>query len=229
MKSLLFLSALAWAFTACAQQDLSVDQFQQKIAAKNIQILDVRTAGEYNSGYIKDAFQADWTNQSQFFDRVQHLDKSKPVYVYCASGGRSAAAVAALREKGFTAFNMSGGMMAWKRAGKPVEGVSESGKLSPADYQSITRKATLVLVDFGAVWCPPCKKMEPVVAELKKKELVTFVNVDGGVNTQVMEAQQVEALPTFILYKNGKEVWRKQGLVKLAEFEDAIRMAKAGK
>ena len=229
MKSLSFLIALAWAFTACAQQDLSVDQFQQKIAAKNIQILDVRTAGEYNSGYIKDAFQADWTNQSQFFDRVQHLDKSKPVYVYCASGGRSASAVAALKQKGYTAYNMSGGMIAWKRAGKPVEGVSESGKLSPADYQSITRKAPLVLVDFGAVWCPPCKKMEPVVAELKKKELVTFVNVDGGVNTQVMEAQQVEALPTFILYKNGKEIWRKQGLVKLTEFEDAIRMANAGK
>jgi thiol-disulfide isomerase/thioredoxin len=124
---------------------------------------------------------------------------------------------------------MSGGMIAWKRAGKPVKGVSESGKLSSAAYTSLTRKAPLVLVDFGAVWCPPCKKMEPVVAELKKKNLVTFINVDGGVNTQVMEAQQVEALPTFILYNNGKEVWRKQGIVKLAEFEEAIRSAKSGK
>ncbi|MEY3437170.1 MAG: hypothetical protein RL335_1626, partial [Bacteroidota bacterium] len=202
------------------------NQFQLKIAERHVQLLDVRTIGEYNSGYIKNAFQADWTNQVQFFDRTQYLDKSKPVYVYCASGGRSAAATIALREKGFIAYNLSGGMIAWKRAGKPVEGVSMAGKLSATEYKRIIDQADLVLVDFGAVWCPPCKKMEPVVAELNKKKIVSIANVDGAVNTELLESSKVEAFPTFILYKKGKEVWRKQGIVTLAEFESVIKSTK---
>lgn len=209
---------------ACGQQqDLDPNVFQQKIAEKGIQLLDVRTIGEYNSGYIKNAFQADWMNQAQFFDRTQHLDKSKPVYVYCASGGRSGAAAAALRSKGFTAYNMSGGMIAWKRAGKPVEGVSMAGKLSAGDYKGIINQSDMVLVDFGAIWCPPCKKMEPVVADLNKKKIVSIANVDGAVNTELLESTKVEAFPTFILYKKGKEVWRKQGIVSLEEFEKVIK------
>ena len=92
IKSILSIFSVCVVLVACGQQqDLDPNQFQQKIADKGIQLLDVRTIGEYNSGYIKNAFQADWTNQAQFFDRTQHLDKSKPVYVYCASGGRSSA------------------------------------------------------------------------------------------------------------------------------------------
>ena len=227
IKSILSIFSVCVVLVACGQQqDLDPNQFQQKIDDKGIQLLDVRTIGEYNSGYIKNAFQADWTNQAQFFDRTQHLDKSKPVYVYCASGGRSSAAVAALRAKGFTAYNMSGGMIAWKRAGKPVEGVSMAGKLSAGDYKGIINQADMVLVDFGAVWCPPCKKMEPVVADLNKKKIVSIANVDGAVNTELLEATKVEAFPTFILYKKGKEVWRKQGIVRLEEFEKAIKSNK---
>lgn len=227
IKSILSIVSCCIVLIACGQQqDLDANQFQQKIAEKGIQLLDVRTIGEYNSGYIKNAFQADWTNPTQFFDRTQHLDKSKPVYVYCASGGRSGAAVDALQAKGFTAFNLSGGMIAWKRAGKPVEGVSMAGKLSASEYIGIINQADLVLVDFGAVWCPPCKKMEPVVADLNKKKIVSIANVDGAVNNELLERTNVEAFPTFILYKKGKEIWRKQGIVTLAEFESVIKSNK---
>ncbi len=220
-----FLFAFLFLILNCtpAQHSLNLDEFQKKISEKGTQILDVRTMGEYNSGYLKNALQADWNNRAQFDDRTQHLDKSRPVYVYCASGVRSAAAAAALREKGFTAINMEGGLNAWKKAAKPVEGATDKGKISASEYQKYSNVKGLVLIDFGAPWCPPCKKMEPVIAELKKKNGVVVQYVDGGANTDLMNQQKVEALPTFILYKNGKEVWRKQGIVSLEEFEQLLK------
>lgn len=226
IKSILSLVAVLVSSFVFAQQDLDVNAFQQQIAEKNIQLLDVRTIGEYNSGFIKNALQADWTNQAQFVDRTQYLDKSKPVYVYCASGGRSGAAVAALRAKGFTAYNLAGGITAWKRASKPVEGLSMAGKISASDYTALIKQADLVLIDFGAQWCPPCKKMEPTIAALKSKKIASVQYVDGGVNTDLMSVANVEAFPTFILYKKGKEVWRKQGIVSLEEFEKVIKSTK---
>jgi rhodanese-related sulfurtransferase len=202
---------------------VSIDEFEKVIKTGTVQILDVRTAGEYNSGYIKNSLQADWNNRAQFDDRTQHLDKSKPVYVYCASGVRSDRAASALRAKGFTAINMEGGLNAWKKAGKPIEGATNEGKISNDQYLKYTAQQGLVLIDFGAVWCPPCKKMEPVIAEVKKKGGVTVQYVDGGANADLMNQYKIEAMPTFILYKDGKEVWRKQGIVTLDEFEQVFK------
>jgi thiol-disulfide isomerase/thioredoxin len=118
---------------------------------------------------------------------------------------------------------MAGGLNAWKKAGKPVEGATDVGKISTAEYEKQIGAKGLVLVDFGAPWCPPCKKMEPVVAEVKKNPSVTVRFVDGGANADLMNSQRVDAMPTFILFKNGKEVWRKQGVVSLEEFEKVIK------
>ena len=106
-----------------AQQpnQLTTDDFENRIKQPGIQLLDVRTSEEYQSGHLKDAFLADWTNKKQFIKNVQALDKSKPIYTYCFSGVRSNSASAWLRENGFTAYNLNGGIAAWKQAGKPVE------------------------------------------------------------------------------------------------------------
>jgi len=205
-----------------AQNSVKVDQFEKAISEKNVQVLDVRTMAEYNSGYIKNSLQADWTNRPQFDDRTQHLDKSRPVYVYCASGIRSASAAEVLRQRGFEVYNLDGGMVAWKRAGKPVVGVSTAGKMTAEQYRQAVSGAGLVLVDFGAAWCPPCKKMEPTMNEVRKINTVKVQYVDGGANTDLMDLQKIEAMPTFILYKNGKEVWRKQGIVTLEEFKSVF-------
>jgi thioredoxin len=207
-----------------AQDIMTADQFESKIKDNKGILLDVRTSQEYNSGHIKNAFQADWTNKDQFNDRTQYLDKNKTVYVYCQSGGRSAAAADALRQKGFTVVNLEGGMTAWKKAGKPVEGLKEENKMSNEQYVDLTGSAKLVLIDFGATWCLPCKKMEPVIEEIKKNmpDKVSVKNVDGGVNTDLMNTWKVEALPTFIMYKQGKEVWRKQGIVSSDELVSVI-------
>jgi rhodanese-related sulfurtransferase len=86
---------------------LTTDDFEKGIKQPGIQLLDVRTSGEYQSGHLKDAFLADWTNREQFIESVQALDKSKPVYTYCLSGVRSDAASAWLRENEFTAYTFT--------------------------------------------------------------------------------------------------------------------------
>jgi thioredoxin len=219
-----FLFLWALAAGSQAQTVLPPDAFEKAIAQPNVQILDVRTMGEYNTGYIKNALQADWNNKEQFNDRTRYLDPSKPVYVYCLSGGRSGAAATALREKGYNAINLEGGMTAWKQAGKPMEGWKDVDRISDAEYRRRTTGADLVLIDFGAPWCPPCKKMEPVLDHIRKNMAgqILVHYVDGGQNTELMTAYQVEALPTFIIYKKGREVWRKQGIVSQEEFSRLI-------
>lgn len=224
MKTILFTLVLFTFSCTSAQTAMSVDEFQKMADQPGAQILDVRTIGEYNTGFIKNTLQADWNNKQQFFDRTQHLDKTKPVYVYCLSGARSNAAATALREKGFNAINMEGGLTAWKKAGKPLEGVTETNKMAESDYTKMTMQAKLVLIDFGATWCPPCKKMEPVITNIRNSMggKISVSYVDGGVNTDLMNTYKVEALPTFIIYKGGKEVWRKQGIVSQDEFNTVI-------
>mgnify|MGYP003347312986 CR=1 FL=1 len=215
---------------ACRNEAQSVPslpaaEYSQAIAKGGVQLLDVRTAEEYASGHIKSALQADWKNPAQFKDRTQYLDKNKPVYVYCLGGGRSAAAADFLRQNGYTdVVNLEGGFNAWRNANLPVEGRSDIPQMSEQEYSKLITASSMVLVDFGAVWCPPCKKMEPIVAEFKKDQAgrVTVQAVDGGSQTELMRSWKVEALPTFIFYVDGKEVWRKQGVLTLDEMNALV-------
>ena len=203
--------------TAQTTGSVSPDEFEKAIQQKNVQILDVRTAGEYQTGHISGALQADWTNEQQFIDRTSHLDKNKPVYVYCLSGGRSSAAAKYLREQGFKeVVNMQGGISAWRKSGKNLEATDVSkAQMARADYDDATRSNNLVLVDFGAEWCPPCKKMEPILAEFIKEQgdKVKLVKMDGGNEIELMKTLKVDALPTFILYNKGQETKRNQGVM----------------
>jgi len=210
--------------TIQAQNSIPVEQFDIRMKDNNSVILDVRTAGEFNTGHIKNAFQADWTNRAQFDDRTQYLDKNKTVYVYCQSGGRSNSAAEVLRKQGYTVVNLDGGLTAWKKAGKPLDGLTEQNKISNDQYRDLINSAKLVMVDFGASWCPPCKKMEPVVENIKKTmaDKVAVKFVDGGSNISIMENVHVEALPTFIIYQKGIEVWRKQGVINQDELVAVI-------
>ncbi len=213
-------------FLACAtngQKNLtaSPEKFSTAIQADNIQLLDVRTADEYKSGHIKNALQANWLNRAEFDDRTSHLDKQKPIFIYCLSGGRSGAAAQALTTLGYTVTNLEGGINAWKRQNMPLEGVDPNAvQTSLKAFEGQIMSKEIVLVDFGAVWCPPCKKMEPVLQEFmaENNSKLMLLKMDGGMETELMKSLNVEALPTFILFVHGKEVKRKQGLVSKEEF-----------
>jgi len=206
--------------------DLTVDavKFSKAISAPDAQILDVRTAVEFQSGHIANALQANWLDPKEFKNRTQHLDKSKMIYIYCQSGGRSASAQAALMEAGFKVVNLEGGMSNWRMQQMPVEGVGNAVQMRVVDFEKVLQSNAYVLVDIGAVWCPPCRKMQPVIDALKQTppKPFYFLAVDGGQDIDVMKSVKADDLPTFILYKNGVEVWRKVGVAPKEDFEKAF-------
>jgi rhodanese-related sulfurtransferase len=205
-------------------QSVNVDSFENGLRAPGVQIFDVRTPEEYNSGHLAGSLLANFNNKEEFNHRVKYLDKQKPVYIYCLSGGRSSAAAKWMRENGFReVVEMDGGIRAWKEAGKPLEGAKEEKQLSIDAFRQSIQKG-LVLVDVGAAWCPPCRTMEPVLQQfMKQHPQVQLVQVDGGKDQEVMQSINARELPSFILYKNGKEQWRKQGVATLEELEQAVK------
>ncbi len=235
MKNIFFASLfiVAFSFVGCAQVNkdsksaitMPANQYQLAIQKNNIQILDVRAAGEYANGHIKNALQANWNDPKEFESRTQHLDKKQTVYVYCQAGGRSAAAQAYLIEKGFEVVNLEGGMSNWKMNNLPVEGNAIKQQMFVSDFDKVIASNNLVLVDIGATWCPPCRKMLPTIDQIKKAQgtKLYFLAVDGGVDMDVMRHVNFETLPTFIIYKNGKEVWRKTGIVEEVEFAKILQ------
>jgi rhodanese-related sulfurtransferase len=220
--------ALGSTTTLVAQQNESVDAivFEKGIQQPGVQIFDVRTAGEFSSGHLSNALQADFTKKDEFTARVQFLDKKKPVYVYCLSGGRSRGAAKWMRENGFeNVVELQGGINAWKQAGKPLEGVADnSPQQTLSDYNKSISVKGYVLTDVGAKWCPPCRQMEPVLEQFfSAHKNVKKVVVDGGKDQDVMKSISAGSLPTFIIYKDGKEVWRKEGVLELKELEQQIK------
>lgn len=206
--------------TGAQQTNLGVEAFEKGIAQTGIQVLDVRTAGEYQSGHLKNALLANWNDQDEFIERTKSLDKSKPVYTYCLGGVRSSSAAEWLNKNGYKAYSLQGGINAWRGAGKPVEQDVEVAQLTMADYLAKIPADKTVLVDFSAVWCPPCKKMAPVLDTLVAKEGSHFelLKIDGGQQFSICKELGIEGFPSFLLYKQGKMVWKKQGIVSLEEF-----------
>jgi rhodanese-related sulfurtransferase len=222
---------LLFAFMSCkgqadSSQKVSADDFERGLTGKNVQILDVRTAGEYNSGHIKNALLSDWNNSTQFNDRIRYVDKDKPVYIYCLAGGRSAAAADWMRKNGFkNVVELVGGINAWKKASKPIEGASTEKQMTIEEYRAKIPANKTTLVDVGASWCPPCVKMQPVLDQLESTKGLNFllVKIDAGVHTDLLKALNIEPIPVFIIYKNGKETWRKQGIVTKEELLAQIK------
>jgi rhodanese-related sulfurtransferase len=83
-------------------------------------LVDVRTPVEYQTGHIANAANINF-NDPSFKENMDKLDKSKPIAVYCAAGGRSGKSAALLTQMGFkTVYDLQGGMGAWKAKGKKV-------------------------------------------------------------------------------------------------------------
>ena len=95
-----------------------------------------------------------------------------------------------------------------------------------AKFEDIIQGNTLVFVDFFATWCGPCKMMHPVLEGLKKQlgERVKIVKIDieSPVNRQLVNSYQVQAVPTLMLFKAGKMVWRQSGAMQATQIRQVI-------
>jgi thioredoxin 1 len=82
-------------------------------------------------------------------------------------------------------------------------------------FNQLIQSETPVLVDFYADWCGPCKAMSPVIQEVAKevsgKARIIKINIDK--NTQAAQTYGVSAVPTFIIFKEGKILWRHPGMI----------------
>jgi thioredoxin len=223
---LLFLAVSSCNISGQKYQTLSVADFDKKIHEGNVQIVDVRTPEEYAEKHLKDAVNINF-NGDDFVDMVVKLDKTKPVLVYCLSGGRSAKAAALISKKGYPqVYNLDGGILAWTAAGEPVEtaaGVSTKG-LDMDGYLAQVKSDKLVLVDFNAVWCGPCKILKPTLDKVaeKDKDKLILLPLDVDQNPKLSDAMHIQGIPLLILYKGGKEVWRNLGLADQKDIEKVI-------
>lgn len=120
--------ALTFFGLACNQQSLAgqnkiaPDAFEEMLQQdSSIQLLDVRTPEEFQTGHLANAINLNFQSPD-FAKNISSLDKTRPTLVYCAVGGRSAQAATQLRKLGFTkVYDLKGGIIAWKAAGKAVK------------------------------------------------------------------------------------------------------------
>lgn len=80
-------------------------------------------------------------------------------------------------------------------------------------YEEAIQQTPVTLVEFFASWCPHCHRMMPVVEQIKEllAGTVAITQLDIDENQEAASANKVESVPTFIIYKDGKEQWRHSG------------------
>lgn len=100
---------------------ITLEDARKLIDEGSVTIIDVRTPEEYREAHLERAVNID-ISSADFLERIETLDKSHPYLVYCASGGRSARAVAEMEQREFSVvYNLMGGIAGWIRGGFPVE------------------------------------------------------------------------------------------------------------
>lgn len=91
-------------------------------------------------------------------------------------------------------------------------------------FNDLINSDTPVLVDFFATWCGPCKTMSPILDEVAKEVQgkAKIIKVDVDKNQQAAAVYQVRGVPTLILFKSGKQIWRQSGVVSANELINLI-------
>ena len=96
-----------------------------------------------------------------------------------------------------------------------------------SSFNDIINKDKPVLVDFFATWCGPCQTMTPILKKVKEDlgDNVKIIKIDVDKNKALATKFQVRGVPTFMIFKNGKQVWRQAGLITKNELKQKISNA----
>jgi thioredoxin 1 len=97
-----------------------------------------------------------------------------------------------------------------------------------SNFNDIINSEIPVLVDFYADWCGPCKMLAPILKDVKKElgDTIKIVKIDTEKNQSLASKYQVRGVPTMILFKNGRQLWRQSGVLQKQELIAIIRQHK---
>ncbi len=105
---------------------------------------------------------------------------------------------------------------AWLKA--PLK-QSDKGMSVETFMKKVNKKDTLVLVDFNADWCAPCKQLKPIVEQIarEKKGKAEVLMLDLDENPKLGEYFEINGLPVMMIYKNGRQLWQHEGFMDKTE------------
>jgi len=94
-----------------------------------------------------------------------------------------------------------------------------------SSFKKIINSETPVLVDFFADWCGPCKMLAPILEEVKEElgDAIKIVKIDVDKNQPLAAKYQVRGVPTMLLFKNGKQVWRQSGVLQKGDIINVVK------
>ncbi|UCD60756.1 MAG: thioredoxin [Flavobacteriaceae bacterium] len=83
------------------------------------------------------------------------------------------------------------------------------------NFRKLTSGDIPVLVDFYADWCGPCKMLAPILKQVKEElgDTIKIVKIDVDKNQSIASKYQVRGVPTMLLFKNNKQLWRQSGVL----------------
>jgi thioredoxin 1 len=94
-----------------------------------------------------------------------------------------------------------------------------------AKFKELISQDQLTLVDFYADWCGPCKSLAPILQEVKKilKDDVKIIKINVDVNQDLASELMIKVVPTMLLYKEGKMLWRQSGVLSVKDIVDLLK------
>jgi thioredoxin len=229
LRGLLIIFIVFVSVLVQAQERLSPKEFRKKLDNSNdALLLDIRTPQEIAKGYLKNAVFIDFYDSS-FKQQVATIDRDKPVFVYCAIGGRSWDAAKIMHEMGFkNVYDLKGGIIVWKIKNYPfVKLKSDSARqgMNKIEFEKMIVNTPLTFVDFYAPWCTPCKIMVPALERIEQemKDSVLIVKINADENLQLMKDYGLKALPYIMVLQGSKIVFRQEGFMNEEDMRNIIR------
>ena len=207
---------------------ISANDFNKMIRNdKSAIIIDVRTPEEFNKGHLRNSLNVNWFDEN-FDENLKIFNKDLPVFVYCLSGGRSSKANEKIQSLGFkNVYELDGGILEWRKNKLPEALLNNNyeNSLTVDDFNVFIETEKIVLVDYYANWCAPCKIMEPYLDEISNEysENLNLVRINYDDNLPLVRSLEVYGLPVLQIYKNKNLLWSHVGFIEKSSVEKEIK------